>query len=156
MSHGIRSHPDSRHELIIHSLRGPTYAILFLAVPNLQMQGVFFWALIALYVLDVAISIADFAIERKSREQLGGLPSGEYILHVLIAMLFGALVASSFFEGHAWSQLPTAIDYQPDAVPWLLRAVMAVMAAVVFYSGAQDLVAAIRLGSREHHEGEDH
>ena len=148
VSHGIRSHPDSRHELIIHSLRGPTYAILFLAVPNLQLQGAFFWALVALYVIDVAISIADFAIERKSREQLGGLPSGEYVLHSLIAMLFGALVAATFFEACAWSHEPTAIRYQPAAVPWLLRLTMAIMAAVVLFSGIQDLVAAVRLAGK--------
>lgn len=149
-AHGIRSHPDSRAELITHSLRGPTYATLFIIVPNFAMHGVFFWLLIALYAVDVIISIVDFALERESREFLGGLPSGEYVLHTLIAMLFGALVATSFFEAGNWAFEPTAIFYAPADVPWVLRLVMAIMAAVVLYSGLQDLMAAIRLPGQPH------
>jgi hypothetical protein len=47
VSHGIRSHHDSRLELVVHSLRGPIYAALFVLVPNFAMQGGFFWLLIA-------------------------------------------------------------------------------------------------------------
>ena len=64
ISHGIRSHYDSRFELLVHSLRGPIYATLFIAVPNFTMQGIFFWLLIGLLVFDVGVSIVDFVIER--------------------------------------------------------------------------------------------
>jgi hypothetical protein len=37
---------------------------------------------------------SDFMLERHSRESFGGLPSGEYVLHIILAMLFGALVMS--------------------------------------------------------------
>jgi hypothetical protein len=144
-SHGIRSHPDSRAELIVHSLRGPTYAILFFAVPNLALYGIFFWALIALLAIDVAISLVDFALERESRRFFGGLPSGEYVLHVMIAMVFGAFVASIFFGAGSWAFEPTAIAWQPAEVPMLLRFILAVMAVVVLYSGMQDAIAAVRL-----------
>jgi hypothetical protein len=144
-AHGIRSHPDSRRELLVHSLRGPTYATLFLVIPNLGLHGLFFWFLIGLFVADVAISIADFALERDSRSYFGGLPSGEYILHILIAMFFGALVTAVFFEAIAWASLPTSLTYDPAPVHILLRLVMAVMAVVVLVSGVQDLVAAQRL-----------
>ena len=150
ISHGIRSHPDSRHELIVHSLRGPTYAALFLLVPNFVLAGWCFWMLMALYVVDLAISILDFAIERRSREFLGGLPSGEYVLHILIAMCFGALVAASFFEGHQWTVQSTRLVYEPAAVPALLRVLMAIMALIVLYSSAQDLIAAVRLKGKPH------
>jgi hypothetical protein len=144
-SHGIRSHPDSRAELIVHCLRGPTYAALFLVVPNFALHGVFFWSLVALLVFDVAISIIDFAMERESRRFFGGLPSGEYVLHVLIAMVFGAFVASIFFGAGEWAAEPTAIFWHPAEVPALLRALLAVMAVIVLYSGIMDLRAAIRL-----------
>lgn len=147
-SHGIRSHPDSRAELIVHSLRGPTYGALFLVVPNFALHGAFFWALVGLLVFDVAISIVDFAIERESREFFGGLPSGEYVLHVLIAMVFGGFVAAIFFEVGAWAFESTAIFWQPAEVPAALRALLAIMAAVVLYSGLQDLIAAIRLSGQ--------
>jgi hypothetical protein len=147
-SHGIRSHPDSRAELIVHSLRGPTYGILFIVVPNLALYGWFFWAMIALLVIDVVISLVDFALERESRRFFGGLPSGEYVLHVLIAMVFGAFVASIFFGAGAWAYEPTAISWQPAEVPLLLRIALAVMAVIVLYSGIQDALAAIRLSGQ--------
>src|SRR5688500_10822937 len=36
VAHGIRSHPDSAMELFTHSLRGPTYAALFILIPNFK------------------------------------------------------------------------------------------------------------------------
>ncbi|MCA9004238.1 MAG: hypothetical protein KDA70_03115 [Planctomycetaceae bacterium] len=144
-SHGIRSHPDARGELVVHSLRGPTYAALFLVIPNLKLQGFYFWCLVALFAFDVLISIVDFALERESRRLLGGLPSGEYVLHIIIAMLFGGLVTAVCLEAGAWRNEPTRIIYAPAAVPDVLRLVMAVMALLVLISGIQDAMAARKL-----------
>ncbi|EDL56547.1 hypothetical protein [Gimesia maris] len=144
-SHGIRSHPDARAELVVHSLRGPTYAALFLVIPNLVLQGFYFWCLLALFVFDILISIVDFALERESRRLLGGLPSGEYVLHIIIAMLFGGLVTAVCLEAAAWRNEPTQIIYAPAAVPDVLRLVMAVMALLVLFSGIQDAIAARKL-----------
>jgi hypothetical protein len=148
VSHGIRSHEDSRLELITHSLRGPTYTALFLLVPNFAMQGAFFWLLIGIFVFDVAISLGDFILEAASREFFGGLPSGEYVLHTILAMLFGALVTSVFYSVGHWATMPTRLAYEPAAVPDLLRALLAFMAVFVFWSGAMDLLAAIRLSKK--------
>ena len=145
ISHSIRSHQDSRLELFIHSLRGPTYAALFLLVPNFALHGRFFWLLIAIFVFDVLISLADFIIERESREFFGGLPTGEYVLHTILAMLFGALVTSVFYSVGNWAALPTRFAYEPANVPVVLRAVMALMSVMVLASGAMDLRAAVRL-----------
>jgi hypothetical protein len=153
VAHGIRSHPDSRAELIVHSLRGPTYAALFLLLPNFAMQGLYFWLLIGLFAVDLAISLGDFALERHSRQFFGGLPSGEYVLHILLAMLFGALVTAVCYGAGDWATLPTQIRYDPAGVPNLLRLVLAVMAILVFYSGAQDALAAFRLRGREPRAG---
>jgi hypothetical protein len=148
-AHGIRSHPDSRMELLVHSLRGPTYATLFVVIPNFALHGLYFWGLMGLFMIDLGISIWDFALERRSRQFFGGLPSGEYVLHILIAMLFGALVTAVCFGGGSWAALPTHFGYAPVAVPGLLRIAMAVMALLVFISGVQDAVAAFRLRGRE-------
>jgi len=145
VAHGIRSHHDSRYELMLHSLRGPTYAALFILVPNFAMHGTFFWLLIALCIFDVGISIGDFMLERSSREFFGGLPTGEYILHIILAMLFGALVTSIFFSAGHWGAMPTRFAYEPAAVPGVLRGLMVFMAVLVFISGALDAIAAFRL-----------
>ncbi len=145
VAHGIRSHPDSRVELVVHSLRGPVYAALFFLVPNFVLHGTWFWLLIGLFALDVAISVGDFAIERRSRQFLGGLPSGEYVLHMIMAMVFGALVASVVMTVGNWGSLSTGIVYQPARVPGAIRLLMLLMGVLVFVSGVQDLMAAIRL-----------
>jgi len=50
----------------------------------------------ALFAFEVGISIWDFSLERESRRLLGGLPSGEYVLHMIMATVFGALAMSYF------------------------------------------------------------
>jgi phosphatidylglycerophosphate synthase len=145
VAHGIRQHQDSKLELYIHSLRGLTYTALFIIVPNFECHGIYFWGLIAILFIDLLISIADFAIERKSREGLGGLPSGEYVLHILIAMLFGAFVTTIFLNSYHWHARPDALNFTEEIAPRSLRLLMAIMAVVVFISGIQDLLAAFKL-----------
>ena len=145
VAHGIRSHQDSRLELWIHSLRGPIYAALFLLIPNFTLHGGFFWLLIGIFIFDVCVSLGDFIIERGSREFFGGLPTGEYVLHIILAMLFGALVANVFFSAGHWSAMPTHLTYEPATVPLLLRVVMGFMAIFVLVTGALDAIAATRL-----------
>jgi hypothetical protein len=145
VAHGIRSHPDSVGELVTHSLRGPTYAALFVLIPNFAVQGLFAWGLLALFAFDVAISIWDFSLEQQSRRFLGGLPGGEYVLHMLIAMVFGGLVAAFLHAARHGFHAATRLAYAPAEVPTVLRFVMLVMAILVLLSGAQDAVASFRL-----------
>ncbi len=145
VAHGIRSHPDSRWELVTHSLRGPTYAALFLLIPNFVMQGLAAWLLPGLLVIDLAISVWDFVLERASRQFLGGLPTGEYLLHMVMAILFGALAAMVSSESLSQVFRPLRFSYEPAAVPDLLRLAMALMAFLVLISGLQDAVAARHL-----------
>ena len=147
ISHGIRQHADSRAELFTHFLRGPTYAALFLLVPNFAFHGAWFYALLGLLAFDLGISLADFWLESRSRESLGGLPRGEYVLHVILAMLFGALVCSVFYEGNPATA--TGLVWQDDGPPIVLRVVLAVMAPCVLWSGIADLRAMVRLGRSE-------
>jgi len=147
VAHGIRSHPDSALELVTHSLRGPTYAALFVLIPNFRLQGLMLWALLVLFVVDVGISIWDFSLERHSRRFLGGLPSGEYVLHMLIAMIFGGVVTSVLFKAGPALHAPTLLVYAPATVPFLIRLLLFTMALIVLFSGIQDALAAGRMWS---------
>jgi len=149
ISHGIRSHADSRVELFIHALRGPTYALLFFFVPNFEMHGAYAVALAGLLAIDVGVSVADFAVEGESRRGLGGLPTGEYVLHMILAMVFGAFVACLAPELWNWSALPTGLARSGG--PAWLSAVMGVMSAGVLISGIADLVAALRIRAKLGH-----
>lgn len=141
VAHGIRSHADSVGELVTHSLRGPTYVALFLLVPNFELHGLFAWGLMALFAFDVGISIWDFSLEQASRRFLGGLPSGEYVLHMLMAIVFGALVTSILFLEHDWFSAPTHLVWTPTGAPAVLRLTLSVMALAVLGSGIQDAAA---------------
>jgi hypothetical protein len=146
LAHGLRAHPPARFELVTHFLRGPTYAVLFALVPNFAFHGAWFGVLLGVLAFDLAISIADFWCEPESRRALGGLPRGEYVLHVLLAMFFGALVLAVVDEGAAgWSE-PTALVWLSDGPPALLRVVLGGMAPLVLATGLLDLAAVRRLG----------
>lgn len=151
LAHGLRAHAPSRAELVTHALRGPTYTTLFLALPNLQFAGAGLWALLGVLAFDAAVSIVDFWLEPASRRDLGGLPRGEYVLHVLLAMLFGALIASVLYESADALFEPSAIAWVPfgeGRVPSGLRALLIAMAPLVLFTGALDLRAVLRLRER--------
>jgi hypothetical protein len=139
ISHGIRRHPAARGELFTHFLRGPTYALLFLAVPNLELRGLWLVALLALLLVDLAISIADFWLETDSRAGLGGLPRGEYLLHVVMAMLFGGLVAAVLFESDGALSAATSVGWRQEGAPRSVRVALAIMAPLVLWTGLADL-----------------
>lgn len=145
-AHGIRRHPDARSELLSHALRGPTYAALFVLIPNVRMDGGWFGALVALLAFDLAISIWDFSVESASRRALGGLPPGEYLLHVLLAILFGAFCTAILLLEGRRASLPTAIAWEPVAGVQVARILLALGAPVVLASGFLDWRARSRLG----------
>jgi hypothetical protein len=145
-AHALRQRRESRAELVTHALRGPTYAALFLLVPNYSFHGGFVTALLALLVFDVGISLADFWLEPQSRASVGGLPRGEYILHTVLAMLFGGLVATVIAETGVSSSDPSALVWKDDGAPMPIRAALALMAPVVLASGILDFLAVLRLG----------
>lgn len=144
-AHGLRRRPAARVELVTHSLRGPTYALLFVVVPSFAAHGAWFVFMLAVLAFDVGISLWDFSVEKRSRAAMGGLPTGEYVLHSIIAMLFGAFVACYCIAGAAWPSLETAWVYQPN-VPRPVQALLGVMAVGVLASGIADGRAVLRLG----------
>ena len=144
IAHGIRHHSDARTELILHSLRGPVYGLLFWIVPNVMLLGAYWWALVGVLTIDFLITVFDFAVERRSREKLGGLPTVEYILHLLMAVVFGAFVMAIWSGTTGWRAFPSSISYSPANVWWPIRA-LALMAISVIVSGLLDVVAAHRL-----------
>jgi hypothetical protein len=147
-AHRLRSHPPASAELVTHSLRGPTYAALFALVPNFEFRGAWFIGLMALLAFDFGISIADFWLEPASRRDLGGLPRGEYLLHVLLAMLFGALVVAVIVEGAARFDAATELRWIESGPPMFLRIALALMAPGVLWSGIADALAITKFRSR--------
>jgi len=109
---------ECRREAIIHVLRGYIYAAQFILVPGFRLTGAWFWALAMLFIIDISIAVADVWEEPKSRASQGGLCSAEYLMHIVLSVLVGAMLRELI--GVTWGDwaLPTAM-VQSDAPSWL-------------------------------------
>ncbi|MFM9862166.1 MAG: TIGR01777 family oxidoreductase [Micropepsaceae bacterium] len=84
----LPSKPSARRELMLHSAREGIYAILFLVFAWAQPAGIFAAAVLALMLTEVAITIADFLEEDRTRR----LPPFERVLHTVLAVLYGSFL----------------------------------------------------------------
>lgn len=84
----LPSKPSARRELALHSARETIYGVLFLVFAWIEPAGLFALAVLALLVTEVAITIADFLEEDRTRN----LPPFERVLHTVLAVLYGAFL----------------------------------------------------------------
>lgn len=85
----LPSRPSARRELALHSAREGIYGVLFLIFAWIEPSGVFAAAVLALLLIEVVITIADFLEEDRSRH----LPPFERVLHTVLAVLYGTFLA---------------------------------------------------------------
>jgi hypothetical protein len=121
--------PESRTEAWLHVVRGFIYALQMALVPSVRFAGAWYAAFVALFVADVAVALADVAVEPASRRSQGGLPGGEYFMHIVLSILAGAYLHSVLTTSMPWASLPTGVAFAP-AAPLALRAALGVTAAV--------------------------
>src|ERR1051326_5455629 len=88
----LTERPDSRREVWIHVARGFVYALQLVLVPNVVFGGRAYGLFAALFVADVAIAMADILEEPRSRASQGGLPRGEYLMHIVLSLFVGAML----------------------------------------------------------------
>jgi hypothetical protein len=131
--------PECRREVLWHTVRHLVYALQFLWVANLRFHGAALLFLAALYAADVFIAWADVWEERDSRAPQGGLPRGEYFMHVVLSLLVGLYLMSTFQAVWPDRLLPTALHVAPPDVPAALRAFMTLMGVVALGTFARDL-----------------
>ena len=80
---------SARRELALHSAREGIYGVLFLIFAWVEPAGLIAAAVLALLLVEVAITIADFIEEDRSRH----LPPFERLLHTVLAVLYGIFLA---------------------------------------------------------------
>ncbi len=115
----LPSRRQARTESALHAARELCYALLFFALAWCTWHGAWVALIVTLLALEVVITLTDFVIEDRTRR----LPTTERILHTVLAINFGALLAVFAPTLLAWSRLPTAIvpaDY--GVASWLLTA----------------------------------
>jgi hypothetical protein len=111
-------------ELSLRTARDLIYACLFVAMAWFTWNGAWAGLVAACIAIEIAITIADFLVEDKTRR----LPGLERALHTILAINFGGLVAFLLPELIRWYAQPTAIGTtQHGGWSWLMT---------IFASGA--------------------
>ena len=85
----LSSKPSARGELILHTIREAIYGVIFLSIAWFTWNGVWAWALLGLMAVKVVVTLWDFVIEDQTRK----LPPLERIIHTVLAMNFGVILA---------------------------------------------------------------
>lgn len=106
-------------ELVLHAARELIYSCVFLQLGWLEARGAWVILLITLLVLEIMITLADFVLEDRTRR----LPPLERVLHTLLAINFGLMLAALTPTLARWWSLPTSIvPADHGAYSWLLTA----------------------------------
>lgn len=101
----LPSKVGARNEVGLHAIREFFYAGIFIIIAWYAPLGVWAWLFAALFLIEIAVTLTDFIIEDRTRR----LPHFERVLHTLLAINFGAIMAFLLPEIHAWTQQPTGI-----------------------------------------------
>lgn len=132
---------QSRAELLLHAARDAVYALLFGSLGWLAWRGAWAWVLLLLVGTEIVITLADFTLEDRVRQPLGGLFAGERITHTLMAIVYGAFLAH--FVPVVLADAQAATGFEPREATAVLRWSLTAMGAGVFVSGLRDLYAAL-------------
>ncbi len=98
---------NAANELRLHAWRNLFYGVLFGFFAWAQPMGLIAVAFIVLLVVEIAITLWDFVEEDRTRL----LPPTERILHTLLAINYGAIMALVLPLLVAWSFVPTSIVF---------------------------------------------
>jgi hypothetical protein len=137
--------PTAAPELRLHAARAFFYGVLFGTLPWIAWRGAWVWALAAVIVAEIILTLWDFIVEIVVRRDLGDVYAGERVTHAVMGILYGAMLACLVPAVREWSTQPTELALAPAPVPAELRWALTVMAIGVSLSGARDLYAALEL-----------
>jgi hypothetical protein len=104
----------------------------------LTWNGMLAWALCALLLAEIGITIWDFIEEDRIRR----LPGGERAMHAVMGIVYGAFLAYLIPEILHWSASPTGFGRSYHGFPAF---VLSGLAMGVFLSGVRDLLASARV-----------
>lgn len=135
LSAALPGRPGARRELALHAAREAIYAEVFLGLAWFEWRGAWAIGLMALMLGEVGITLADFIEEDRTRR----LPPSERVLHTLMAIGFGAILALLAPIALAWSRAPTAVVLAPHG---LLSWAMSVVGLGALAWAARDGIAA--------------
>jgi uncharacterized protein (TIGR01777 family) len=136
----LPSRRGARLELALHTSREAIYAVLFAGLAWLEWRGVWAFALGGLLALEVVITLKDFLVEDRTRR----LPPFERVLHTVLAIGYGAILAMLAPILIGWAAEPTALaGTSHGPVSWI----MSLASLGVGAWSVRNAVAVVSLGS---------
>jgi hypothetical protein len=136
---------SARSELQLHAGRDFVYAVLFVGLPWFSWHGRYAAVLVALFVIEIILTLWDFVVEDWIRKPIGGVYSGERVMHAIMGIVYGAMLATIVPTLRVWWSEPTQLAGPSPVISDALRWIMTVMAVGVFLSGVRDLCASVGL-----------
>lgn len=131
----------TRTELMLHTARDFLYTIVYGVFAWWTPSGL--WVLVFGLILtaEIYITLTDFVVEDRDRPAIGGIAPGERVLHTLMAIVYGAMLANlvPILAGNAAG---TTALVRHDA-PTLMSLAAAVMAVGIAITGVRDLLAVL-------------
>jgi uncharacterized protein (TIGR01777 family) len=119
--------PSQQRELRLHAARNLLYAGLFLTLGWAEVGGWLAILVMAALAAEIVITLMDFVEEDITRR----LPTSERILHTLLAVNYGAILAVLLPVLIVWTAKPTALAPTSYGY-WSVLASMAAFGTVVF------------------------
>jgi uncharacterized protein len=92
-------------ELRLHGTRDLFYGVVFIGLAWWEWHGAWAVLLGAILAVEIVITLADFLLEDRTRD----LPGSERILHTLLAINYGAVLALLAPQWWRWLSLPTGL-----------------------------------------------
>lgn len=129
--------PSQVRELRLHGVRNLAYAVMFAALGWSEPHGAAAAALILLIAGELIITAWDFIEEDRTRK----LPATERVVHTLLTLNFGVLLALLAPLLGRWAAQPTGIALAYHGI-WSWLGALAAVGVIV--SGSRDLAASRR------------
>jgi uncharacterized protein (TIGR01777 family) len=101
-------------ELSLHALREFLYAFLFLGLAWFQWLGHWAYLIAAVLACEIVVTLADFLVEDKTRR----LPAFERMLHTVLALNYGAVLAFLVPALIEWSKAPSGVRPTSHSFSW--------------------------------------
>jgi len=135
LTEALPQRATARRELAIHAVRASIYGVLFVGLSAWVWQGAWAWALLALFGIEIVLTLWDFVVEDQTRL----LPATERVTHTVLAINGGAFICLLVLGAPEALAAPTGFLYAPQG--WL-SVFLALCGVGVFVSGMRDAFAA--------------
>ena len=139
----LPARPEARPELFLHAARDFVYAAIFALLPHFSFQGAWALVLLGMLLVEILITLTDFVVEDGVRRSQGGVFPGERVMHAVMGIVYGAMLAFLLPEVWAWWAAPTGLVAAVIPGPDWRVPLLGLMAVGVALSGVRDLLSAL-------------